>query len=97
MVQRHISFVDCPGHDMLMATMLNVAAVMDAAMLLIAANEVCPQTSEHLAAVDYEFKPYQGSKAQNSPIIPISAQFKHNIDVVIEYMQIKTTKNIHKY
>jgi translation initiation factor 2 subunit 3 len=33
---RHISFVDCPGHDILMATMLTGAAVMDAAMLLVA-------------------------------------------------------------
>ena len=53
-LQRHVSFVDCPGHDILMATMLNGAAVMDAAMLLIAGNESCPQpqTSEHLAAVE---------------------------------------------
>jgi translation initiation factor 2 subunit 3 len=51
---RHVSFVDCPGHDILMATMLNGAAVMDAALLLVAANESCPQpqTSEHLAAVE---------------------------------------------
>jgi translation initiation factor 2 gamma subunit (eIF-2gamma) len=51
---RHVSFVDCPGHDILMATMLNGAAVMDAAMLLVAGNEPCPQpqTSEHLAAVE---------------------------------------------
>ncbi|CAF0768977.1 unnamed protein product [Adineta steineri] len=51
---RHVSFVDCPGHDALMATMLNGAAVMDAALLIIAANETCPQpqTSEHLAAID---------------------------------------------
>jgi translation initiation factor 2 subunit 3 len=50
----HVSFVDCPGRDILMATMLNGAAVMDAALLLIAANEMClqPQTSEHLAAVE---------------------------------------------
>lgn len=27
--------MDCPGHDILMATMLNGAAVMDAALLLI--------------------------------------------------------------
>ena len=40
---RHVSFVDCPGHDVLMATMLNGAAVMDAALLLIAGNEPCPQ------------------------------------------------------
>lgn len=53
-LQRHVSFVDCPGHDILMATMLNGAAVMDAALLLVAGNEVCPQpqTSEHLAAVE---------------------------------------------
>lgn len=37
-----------------MATMLNGAAIMDAALLLIAANQSCPQpqTSEHLAAID---------------------------------------------
>ena len=53
-VVRHVSFVDCPGHDILMATMLNGAAVMDAALLLVAGNEACPQpqTSEHLAAVE---------------------------------------------
>ena len=45
---RHVSFVDCPGHDILMATMLNGAAVMDAALLLIAGNESCPQPQEHL-------------------------------------------------
>ncbi|KAB0347321.1 hypothetical protein FD754_012178, partial [Muntiacus muntjak] len=51
---RHVSFVDCPGHSILMATMLNGAAVMDAALLLIAGNESCPQpqTSEHLAAIE---------------------------------------------
>ena len=51
---RHVSFVDCPGHDALMATMLNGAAVMDAAILVVAANEPCPQpqTAEHLNVMD---------------------------------------------
>lgn len=51
---RHVSFVDCPGHDVLMATMLSGTAIMDAAFLLIAANEPCPQpqTTEHLCAVE---------------------------------------------
>lgn len=51
---RHVSFVDCPGHDVLMATMLNGTAIMDAVLLLIAANEPCPQpqTTEHLFAVE---------------------------------------------
>ncbi|KAF1982333.1 hypothetical protein K402DRAFT_424611 [Aulographum hederae CBS 113979] len=53
-LKRHVSFVDCPGHDILMSTMLSGAAVMDAALLLIAGNETCPQpqTSEHLAAIE---------------------------------------------
>ncbi|MFB0557959.1 MAG: translation initiation factor IF-2 subunit gamma [Candidatus Bathyarchaeia archaeon] len=52
--QRAVSFVDAPGHEILMATMLSGAAVMDGAILVIAADEPCPQpqTREHLAAVD---------------------------------------------
>ena len=117
-LQRHVSFVDCPGHDILMATMLNGAAVMDAALLLIAGNEPCPQpqTSEHLAAVEimrlnhiiilqnkidlikeaqaeeqYKqiLKFISGTVAQGSPIIPISAQLKYNIDVLCEYIVTK--------
>jgi len=113
---RHISFVDCPGHDILMATMLNGAAVMDAALLLVAGNESCPQpqTSEHIAALEimnlnkiiilqnkvdlipsteeakshYEqIKNYiTRTKAASSPIIPISAQLKLNINWVLKYI-----------
>ncbi len=51
---RAISFVDAPGHEALMATMLSGAAVMDGAILVIAADESCPQpqTREHLAAAE---------------------------------------------
>lgn len=112
---RHVSFVDCPGHDILMATMLNGAAVMDAALLLIAGNESCPQpqTSEHLAAIEimklqhmiilqnkidlvkesqakeqYEqiLRFVKGTIAEGSPIVPISAQLKYNIEVICEYI-----------
>lgn len=112
---RHVSFVDCPGHDILMSTMLSGAAVMDAALLLIAGNETCPQpqTSEHLAAIeimklkhiiilqnkvdlmreDSALQHYQsilkfirGTVADGSPIVPISAQLKYNIDAVNEYI-----------
>lgn len=53
-VLRKISFVDSPGHETLMATMLSGAAIMDGAILVIAANEKCPQpqTKEHLMALD---------------------------------------------
>ena len=112
---RHISFVDCPGHDILMATMLNGTSVMDAAVLLIAANMQCPQpqTREHLAAVENmdleniiivqnkidlineadakenynQIKNFvKGTKASKSPVIPISAQYKYNIEAVIYYL-----------
>ena len=51
---RAISFVDAPGHEALMATMLSGAAIMDGAILVIAADEPCPQpqTREHLAAAE---------------------------------------------
>ncbi len=51
---KNISFVDAPGHEMLMATMLGGAAMIDAALLVIAANEYFPQpqTKEHLLALD---------------------------------------------
>ncbi|KAG7131089.1 Eukaryotic translation initiation factor 2 subunit gamma like protein [Verticillium longisporum] len=110
---RHVSFVDCPGHDILMSTMLSGAAVMDAALLLIAGNETCPQpqTSEHLAAIEimkldkiiilqnkvdlmrpeaaqqhYQsiLKFIRGTVAGKSPVIPISAQLKFNIDAALE-------------
>jgi translation initiation factor 2 subunit 3 len=51
---RALSFVDAPGHETLMATMLSGAAIMDGALLLVAANEPVPQpqTREHLYALD---------------------------------------------
>ncbi|KAK3710310.1 eukaryotic translation initiation factor 2 subunit gamma [Vermiconidia calcicola] len=117
-LERHVSFVDCPGHDILMSTMLSGAAVMDAALLLIAGNETCPQpqTSEHLAAIEimklqhiiilqnkvdlmreeaasthYDSirKFIRGTVADNSPIIPISAQLKFNIDAINEMLCTK--------
>jgi len=51
---RVVSFVDAPGHETLMAIMLSGAALMDGALLLVAANEKCPQpqTREHLQALE---------------------------------------------
>ncbi|MEM2932929.1 MAG: translation initiation factor IF-2 subunit gamma [Candidatus Pacearchaeota archaeon] len=49
---RSASFIDAPGHKMLMASMLGGAAIIDAAILVIAANEPFPQpqTKEHFLA-----------------------------------------------
>ena len=51
---RTVSFVDAPGHETLMATMLSGAAIMDGAVLVVSASEPVPQaqTAEHLMALD---------------------------------------------
>ncbi|MCD6403192.1 MAG: translation initiation factor IF-2 subunit gamma [Candidatus Aenigmarchaeota archaeon] len=53
-IQRTVSFVDAPGHESLMATVLTGASLLDGALLVIAADEKCPmpQTKEHLKALE---------------------------------------------
>ena len=53
-LSRVVSFVDAPGHETLMAIMITGASIMDGAMLMVAANEKCPQpqTREHLMALN---------------------------------------------
>jgi len=53
-IQRTVSFVDAPGHESLMATVLTGSALMDGAILVIAADEPCPlpQTREHLKTLE---------------------------------------------
>lgn len=69
-----------------MATMLTGAAVMDAALLLIAGNESCPQpqTSEHLAAVEI-------MKLRNILIL------QNKVDLVRESEALQQQKDIAKF
>jgi len=85
---RHISFVDCPGHDILMATMLNGAAVMDAVLLLIAGNETCPQpqTSEHLAAIEI-MKLRHILILQNKIDLVKEAQAKEQYEQIVRFVE----------
>ncbi|MEM1548149.1 MAG: translation initiation factor IF-2 subunit gamma [Thermoproteota archaeon] len=114
--QRKISFVDSPGHEILMTTMLSGAAVMDAAILVIGADEICPQpqTHEHLLAAEImgikklivvqnkidivsreralknleEIKQFlSGTSFADATIVPVSAQHKVNIDVLLYVIQ----------
>lgn len=113
---RKVSFIDAPGHETLMTTMLSGAALMNGALLVIAANETCPQprTAEHLMALQIggikniivvqnkvdlvdskramesytEIKKFLKEYGyENAPIIPISANFNANIDVLIHAIQ----------
>ncbi|MBI5176556.1 translation initiation factor IF-2 subunit gamma [Candidatus Micrarchaeota archaeon] len=51
---RHVSFVDAPGHETLMATVVAASSIVDGALFVIAANEECPQpqTLEHLMVLE---------------------------------------------
>ena len=51
---KKISFLDAPGHETLMATVIAASSVMDGALFVIAANEKCPQpqTIEHLSVLE---------------------------------------------
>ncbi len=120
---RKISLVDAPGHETLMATMLSGSAIVDGAILVIAANETCPQpqTKEHLMALEImglkniiivqnkidlvdeaqavknykEIKAFiKNTIAEKSPIIPLSAQHKANVEYLLEAIEknLKTPK-----
>lgn len=48
-----VSVVDCPGHNVLLSTMITGAHIMDTCILVVAADEQCPQpqTNEHVAVL----------------------------------------------
>ena len=81
---RYITFIDAPGHEMLMATMLSGAAIVDAAILVVAANEgIKPQTREHLMAL-------QAKNIQNIIIV------QNKIDLVSKEKAIENYNMIRK-
>lgn len=113
---RRVSFVDAPGHEILMATMISGSFIMDGACLVISVGEQCPQpqTREHLEALkisekqnlviaqnkvelssvkdihsQYEdIKKFtKGTFAENTPVIPISAIHKANLDALIQALE----------
>lgn len=83
---RRVSFVDAPGHETLMAVVISGAAIMDGALLLIAANETCPQpqTKEHLMALDI-------AGSQNIVIV------QNKIDLVTEEEALDNLQQIHHF
>ncbi len=83
--ERYISFIDAPGHEMLMATMLSGAAIIDAAILVIAANEgIKPQTREHFTVL-------QAKKIKNIIIV------QNKIDLVTKERALENYKAIKEF
>mgnify|MGYP001612401217 CR=1 FL=1 len=82
---RYVSFIDAPGHEMLMATMLSGAAIIDAAILVIAANEgIKPQTREHFIAL-------QAKKIKNIIVV------QNKIDLVSKEQALKNYHEIKRF
>jgi len=82
---RYISFIDAPGHEMLMATMLSGTAIVGAAIIVIAANEgIKPQTREHFIAL-------QAKKIKNIIIV------QNKIDLVSKEQALKNYKEIKEF
>ena len=81
---RKISLIDAPGHESLMATMLSGATIIDGALLLVAANELCPQpqTREHLMAL-------QMTGIKNIVIIQNKIDLVSEQDAIKNYEEIK--------
>lgn len=91
---RKVSFVDAPGHETLMAVVISGAAIMDGALLLIAANEPCPQpqTEEHLIALDIV-----GAKniviVQNKIDLVSKEEAIRNYEQILEFIEETTAQN----
>jgi len=83
---RKISLVDAPGHESLMATMLAGATIMDGALLIVAANEFCPQpqTKEHLMALEL-------SGIKNVIVV------QNKIDLVSKDRALRNQEQIHAF
>jgi len=82
---RYVSFIDAPGHEMLMATMLSGTSIVDAAIIVIAANEgIKPQTREHFIAL-------QAKKIKNIIIV------QNKIDLVTKEQALKNYKEIKEF
>lgn len=124
----HVSFVDVPGHNSLMTTMLNGTCVMDYTILVEALNNKelpAPQTMEHITATTVTKTPnkiiclnkldligkeevkiktkelldkLKNTIVANSYLIPVSATFNANMDVLCECISnLKIPeRNLHK-
>jgi len=91
---RRVSFADAPGHEALMATMISGAALVDGAILVGVKNIIIVQNKIELVSREKALQNYReildfvkGTDAENAPIIPTSAVFGANLDVLIEAME----------
>ncbi|MEW5955396.1 MAG: translation initiation factor IF-2 subunit gamma [Candidatus Micrarchaeota archaeon] len=81
---RKISFVDAPGHETLLATVIAASSIIDGALFVIAANEKCPQpqTTEHLMVLE-------AAKVKKVVVAQNKVDLVNREQAVAHYKQIK--------
>src|SRR5512142_2326126 len=82
-----VSIVDVPGHEAFIKNMLAGVGGIDAAMLVIAADEgIMPQTREHLAILDLlqgeVEQALEGTVLARATIVPVSARTGQGLETL---------------
>lgn len=90
------SIVDCPGHNVLLSTMISGAHLMDLTLIVVAASEICPQvqTREHVDIVQIIGKIDDHVVVQNKLDLmdqDSAIQHKKQIDDFLESSQMTGT------
>ncbi|MFH1447373.1 MAG: translation initiation factor IF-2 subunit gamma [Candidatus Micrarchaeota archaeon] len=92
---RRISILDAPGHETLMMTAISASNIVDGAILVIAANEKCPQpqTLEHLAILEI-----MGVKniiiVQNKVDLVSKEDAVKNHDEIVKFLETTNMKSL---
>lgn len=92
---RCYSILDHPGHEILVSRMLTGSSVVDYGLVVIAANEPCPQpqTSEHVAALEA-----MGVEdiivAQNKIELVSKKDAYKNYEQIVDFFQEETTYGV---
>eukprot|EP01060_Flectonema_neradi_P030595 TRINITY_DN4482_c0_g1_i1.p1 TRINITY_DN4482_c0_g1~~TRINITY_DN4482_c0_g1_i1.p1 ORF type:complete len:859 (+),score=164.71 TRINITY_DN4482_c0_g1_i1:47-2578(+) len=85
---RKVSFLDCPGHEKYAETMLCGAIVMDAAIVVAAANEEFPQpqTAEHLDILREYGIPSENIIVAHNKVDLVGAQAVNQLATIRKYV-----------
>ena len=86
-----ISIVDCPGHNVLLSTMITGARIMDTCMLVVSADEECPQpqTAEHVAVMQIV--------GQSETQFADSIVIQNKVDLVSESKALQSKADISQF
>jgi translation initiation factor 2 subunit 3 len=88
-ISKLVSIVDCPGHHVLMNTMLCGTSIMDTSIIMIASNESCPQpqTVDHIMAIT--INETKSNHFDNSLVVLNKCDLIQKTEALSRYNEIK--------